>query len=79
MSDATIEEYELVRRVGLDGTFYVTREVWPIMVQRRYGRIVVTTSGDGLLGNPASVSYSIAKAGVYGRGVIVLEPRNRNA
>jgi NAD(P)-dependent dehydrogenase (short-subunit alcohol dehydrogenase family) len=32
MSDATIEEYELVRRVGLDGTFYVTREVWPIMV-----------------------------------------------
>jgi hypothetical protein len=30
MSDVTIEEYELVRRVGLDGTFYVTREVWPI-------------------------------------------------
>ena len=36
------------------------------MVERRYGRIVVTTSGNGLLGNPASVSYSIAKAGVYG-------------
>jgi NAD(P)-dependent dehydrogenase (short-subunit alcohol dehydrogenase family) len=27
MSDITIEEYELVRQVGLDGTFYVTREV----------------------------------------------------
>jgi NAD(P)-dependent dehydrogenase (short-subunit alcohol dehydrogenase family) len=66
MSDVTIEEYELVRRAGLDGAFYVTREVWPIMVERRYGRIVVTTSGNGLLGNPASVSYSIAKAGVYG-------------
>ncbi|MFE4369296.1 SDR family NAD(P)-dependent oxidoreductase [Streptomyces sp. NPDC056835] len=65
-SDVTVEEYDLVRRVGLDGTFYVTREVWPIMVAHRYGRIVVTTSGNGLLGNPASVSYAIAKAGVYG-------------
>jgi NAD(P)-dependent dehydrogenase (short-subunit alcohol dehydrogenase family) len=66
MDDATIDEYETVRRVGLDGTFYVTREVWPLMVKARYGRIIVTTSGNGLLGNPSSVTYAIAKAGVYG-------------
>jgi NAD(P)-dependent dehydrogenase (short-subunit alcohol dehydrogenase family) len=63
---ASIDEYELVRRSGLDGTFYVTREVWPHMTAAKYGRIVVTTSGNGLLGNPASVTYAIAKAGVYG-------------
>jgi NAD(P)-dependent dehydrogenase (short-subunit alcohol dehydrogenase family) len=66
MNDATTAEYEAVRRVGLDGTFYVTHEVWPLMVRARYGRILVTTSGNGLLGNPASVAYAIAKAGVYG-------------
>jgi NAD(P)-dependent dehydrogenase (short-subunit alcohol dehydrogenase family) len=66
MDHATIGEYETVRRVGLDGAFYVTREVWPLMVKARYGRIVVTTSGNGLLGNPSSVTYAIAKAGVYG-------------
>jgi NAD(P)-dependent dehydrogenase (short-subunit alcohol dehydrogenase family) len=66
LADSSVDEYELVRRSGLDGTFYVTREVWPLMTAAKYGRIVVTTSGNGLLGNPASVTYAIAKAGVYG-------------
>ena len=66
LSEATVEEYELVRRSGLDGAFYVTREAWPIFVAKGYGRIVVTTSGNGLLGNPGSVTYAIAKAGVFG-------------
>jgi NAD(P)-dependent dehydrogenase (short-subunit alcohol dehydrogenase family) len=66
MDEATAEEYELVRRAGLDGTFYVTREAWPIFAAKGYGRIVVTTSGNGVLGNPASVTYAIAKAGVFG-------------
>ena len=66
MAETTIDEYELVRRVGLDGTYYVTREAWPIFAAKQYGRIVITTSGNGLLGNPASISYSIAKGGVFG-------------
>ncbi|HEX3614784.1 MAG TPA: SDR family NAD(P)-dependent oxidoreductase [Sporichthyaceae bacterium] len=66
LDHASIDEYEAVRRSGLDGTFYVTREVWPYMMEAKYGRIVVTTSGNGLLGNPSSVTYAIAKAGVYG-------------
>ena len=66
LGNASIDEYEAVRRSGLDGTFYVTREVWPHMTAAKYRRIVVTTSGNGLLGNPSSVTYAIAKAGVYG-------------
>lgn len=66
MDEASVDEYELVRRVGMDGTFYVTREVWPLMVKARYGRIIITTSGNGLLGNASSVTYAMAKAGVHG-------------
>ncbi|WP_458683496.1 SDR family NAD(P)-dependent oxidoreductase [Prescottella equi] len=65
-ADVTIEEYELVRSVGLDGTFYVTREVWPIMANQKYGRIVMTASGHGLLGGENSISYSATKGGVFG-------------
>lgn len=66
LSDVTIDEYEFVRRVGLDGSFYVTKEVWPIFAEKRYGRIIITTSANGLLGNPSSISYSMSKAGVFG-------------
>ncbi|MFC9837433.1 SDR family NAD(P)-dependent oxidoreductase [Rhodococcus sp. NPDC127530] len=64
--DVEIEEYELVRKVGLDGTFYVTRAAWPIMAAQEYGRIVMTTSGHGLLGGNNSISYSATKGGIFG-------------
>lgn len=64
--DVDIEEYELVRSVGLDGTFYVTRAAWPIMASQQYGRIVMTTSAHGLLGGTDSISYSATKGGVFG-------------
>ena len=66
VGDVTVDEYELVRRVGLDGTFYMTRAAWPIFAAKGYGRIVITTSGNGLLGAAASASYAVAKAGVFG-------------
>lgn len=60
------EEYELVRRVGLDGTFFVTRCAWPLMAEAGYGRIVLTASGHGLLGGKGSAAYSTTKGGVFG-------------
>lgn len=65
-ADVSIEEYEFVRSVGLDGTFYVTRAVWPLMAAQRYGRIVMTASGHGLLGGENSISYSTVKGGIFG-------------
>lgn len=66
MSEATVEEYELVRGVSLDASFFVTREAWPIMMAQGYGRVILTTSGIGLVGEASNVSYATAKAGVYG-------------
>jgi NAD(P)-dependent dehydrogenase (short-subunit alcohol dehydrogenase family) len=66
MSEVTIEDYELVRKVGLDASFYVTRKAWPVMTAQRYGRVILTTSGNGLIGEASTVAYAAAKAGVYG-------------
>jgi NAD(P)-dependent dehydrogenase (short-subunit alcohol dehydrogenase family) len=66
IAEATIEEWELVRSAGLDSTFYVTREAWPHMVERGYGRIVMTTSANGLLADIEAFSYAATKAGTYG-------------
>ena len=51
--------------VHVGGTFNSARAAWPHMVERRYGRIVMTTS-TGMLGLPNNLSYATAKAGVIG-------------
>jgi NAD(P)-dependent dehydrogenase (short-subunit alcohol dehydrogenase family) len=47
------------------GSFNTTRAAWPHMVDRGYGRIVMTTSS-GLFGLPVNLSYATAKGGVIG-------------
>ncbi|MEV6236611.1 SDR family NAD(P)-dependent oxidoreductase [Lentzea sp. NPDC051838] len=58
--------------VHVGGSFNVTRECWPHMVEAGYGRIVMTTS-HGILGAPALLAYGTAKGGVFGlaRGLAV--------
>lgn len=62
----TPEDFELVLRVHLFGTVNVARAVFPMMRERRYGRIVVTTSVAGLYGNFGQTNYSAAKLGIVG-------------
>jgi hypothetical protein len=49
------------------GSLLVTRAAWPTMVQRGYGRVILTTS-IGMLGGPFLISYSTAKGGVMSLG-----------
>ncbi len=51
--------------VHVAGTFNVTREAWPHMVEANYGRVVMTTS-HGMLGSRSLTSYGSAKGGVLG-------------
>jgi len=51
--------------VHVGGSFNTARAAWPHMVERGYGRIVMTTS-TGMLGLPANTSYATAKAAVIG-------------
>lgn len=62
----TKEEYDLVNAVHHMGTAYCTKAVWPIMRKQQYGRIVVTTSGSGTVGNFGQANYGAAKMAVNG-------------
>lgn len=49
----------------LMGSFFMCRAAWSHMKNKKFGRILNTASGSGL-GVAGSVTYSMAKAGVYG-------------
>ena len=51
--------------VHVGGSFNTTRAAWPHMVDRGYGRVVMTTSS-GLFGLPNNTSYAAAKGAVIG-------------
>jgi NAD(P)-dependent dehydrogenase (short-subunit alcohol dehydrogenase family) len=52
--------------VTLDGTFQMSKAVWPHFVRQGHGRIVNTTSNAGFAGNETLVHYGAAKMGVAG-------------
>ena len=66
LKELSYEDFEGVLDVHLRGAFHVVRPAFPLMCQAGYGRIVLTSSINGLYGNPGVVNYSVAKAGMFG-------------
>ncbi|WP_235735320.1 SDR family NAD(P)-dependent oxidoreductase [Nocardioides alcanivorans] len=62
----TGDDIDPVLDVHLRGAFNVLRPAWPHMIEQRYGRILLTTSASGLLGNYGQASYAAGKAGLLG-------------
>ena len=62
----TMEDIQLVVDVHLMGSFKPIKQVWDIMKEQDYGRIVVTTSSTGLYGNFGQANYGAAKLGLVG-------------
>lgn len=52
--------------VNLTGSFNCTKEVWPYLVERKWGRVIFMSSVAGTLGGFGQASYSATKAGVVG-------------
>lgn len=52
--------------VHLDGTMFITRLVWLRMKNRRYGRIIFTTSPGAMYGISGGSAYGAAKGGIFG-------------
>ncbi len=59
-------DLDAVLDVHLKGAFYVTRPAFAHMKAQGYGRIVVTSSASGLLGNFGQTNYGAAKMGLIG-------------
>lgn len=61
-----IEDWDDVFDVHVRGAFLLCKRLWPILRERRYGRIVLTTSSSGLYGNFGQANYSAAKMALIG-------------
>jgi NAD(P)-dependent dehydrogenase (short-subunit alcohol dehydrogenase family) len=62
----TMEDFDFVVQVHFLGTAYVTHAAWPIMRQKAYGRVVVTSSNSGIYGNFGQANYAGAKLALVG-------------
>jgi len=62
----TIEDFRAVIDVHLMGAVHCTKEVWPVMREQNFGRIVMTTSPSGLYGNFGQTNYGAAKLALVG-------------
>ncbi|MEM7097159.1 MAG: SDR family NAD(P)-dependent oxidoreductase [Pseudomonadota bacterium] len=75
----SLEEWDIVIDVHLNGTAYVTHAAWPLMNAQKYGRIVLTSSGSGIYGNFGQVNYGAAKMGMLGMmNVLAIEGAKNN-
>ncbi|MCA9714449.1 MAG: SDR family NAD(P)-dependent oxidoreductase [Myxococcales bacterium] len=75
----TQQDWDLIYRVHVYGSFKVTHAAWPHMRDQQYGRVIMTSSAAGLYGNFGQANYSTAKLGLLGFGfTLAHEGRKRN-
>src|SRR5258706_8292096 len=60
------EDLEVILDVHLKGAFYVTQPAFRVMRENGYGRIVLTSSASGMLGNFGQSNYAAGKTGLLG-------------
>jgi 3-oxoacyl-[acyl-carrier protein] reductase len=63
------QDYRLWDRdvaVNLTGSFNCTKEVWPYLVEQKWGRVIFMSSVAGTIGGFGQASYSATKAGLIG-------------
>ncbi|CUM65433.1 uncharacterized protein PRCAT00003072001 [Priceomyces carsonii] len=62
----TDDEWNIVQRVHLFGTFNLTRLAWPHFLEKKAGRVINVTSTSGIYGNFGQANYATAKAAILG-------------
>ncbi|MFN0093246.1 MAG: SDR family NAD(P)-dependent oxidoreductase, partial [Dehalococcoidia bacterium] len=50
----------------LSGAYNILHHAWPVFRQQAYGRVVLTSSNSGYVGNFGQANYGAAKAGLIG-------------
>lgn len=75
----TDEDWNIVHRVHLFGSFKVSHAAWPHMRAANYGRILMTTSVAGIYGNFGQANYASAKLGLHGLAqTLAIEGASKN-
>ena len=65
-TEMTLDDWEQVRGVVLDGAFYCTHAVIPSMIENEYGRILFFTGEGAFSGSAQRAHVSAAKMGLVG-------------
>ncbi len=75
----TEEDWDLIYKVHVLGSFKVTHAAWPHLREQQYGRVVMTASAAGIYGNFGQANYAMAKLGLAGfSNTLALEGLRRN-
>lgn len=64
--NVTMDNFLAVLNVHLMGAVHVTNAAWPIMCDKGWGRVILTSSGSGIFGNFGQSNYGTAKMGLLG-------------
>jgi NAD(P)-dependent dehydrogenase (short-subunit alcohol dehydrogenase family) len=66
VQEYTLEEWEKIRALNLDGPWHMSKAVIPTLIKNRRGKIVNISSGSGILAQPNMAAYGAAKHGLVG-------------
>jgi NAD(P)-dependent dehydrogenase (short-subunit alcohol dehydrogenase family) len=64
--ESSAETWRRTLEVNLTGAFLTAKHAVPSMIERRYGKIVFTSSRDGLRAEPYTGAYNASKHGLHG-------------
>lgn len=65
-AEADLDDVENLVRINVLGTLYPLQPAWRHMLDRRYGRIVLTGSTVGIYGYPGDAAYGATRGGMSG-------------
>lgn len=60
------EEFSSVIDINLVGAYNTVKQVYPVMIKKRSGKIINISSVSGIMGNAGQTNYSASKAGIIG-------------
>lgn len=66
ITSVTEEEWDNLFNVNVKGMFNVTKEILPIMINKKYGSIINISSMWGVTGGSCEVAYSASKSAIIG-------------
>ncbi|MBL4865158.1 MAG: SDR family NAD(P)-dependent oxidoreductase [Pseudomonadales bacterium] len=61
-----LDNFTAIMDVHLMGAVYVTKAAWPLMLENKFGRVVMTSSSAGLFGSHGHTNYGSAKISLIG-------------